>query len=54
MLASAVPEPSGSVVLFQEIYADDYGGRTVTFRGQLRTTDVTRSRPPAAGGARCT
>jgi hypothetical protein len=40
VLASAVPEPSGSAVLFQEIYADDYRGRTVTFRGQLRTTGV--------------
>jgi hypothetical protein len=37
VLASAVPEPSGSAVLFQEVYADDYRGRTVTFRGQLRT-----------------
>ncbi|MGH3070630.1 MAG: hypothetical protein ACRDMI_18885, partial [Streptosporangiaceae bacterium] len=36
VLASAVPEPSGSAVLFQEIYADDYRGAAVTFRGQLR------------------
>jgi hypothetical protein len=41
ILASAVAEPSGSAVLFQEIYADDYRGRTVAFRGQLRTTGVT-------------
>jgi hypothetical protein len=40
VLASAVPEPSGFAVLVQRIYADDYRGRTVTFRGQLRTTDV--------------
>jgi hypothetical protein len=40
ILASAVPEPSGFAVVFQEIYADDYRGRTVTFRGQLRTTGV--------------
>ena len=40
VLASAVPEPSGFAVLFQEIYADDYRGRTVTFRGQLRTAGV--------------
>jgi hypothetical protein len=40
ILASAVPEPSGSAVLFQEIYADDYRGRTVTFHGQLRTVGV--------------
>jgi hypothetical protein len=41
VLASAVPEPYGSAVLFQEIYADDYRGAAVTFRGQLRTTGVT-------------
>jgi hypothetical protein len=40
VLACAVPEPSGSAVLFQEIYAEDYRGRTVTFRGQLRTAGV--------------
>ena len=40
VLASAVPEPSGFAVLVQVIYADDYRGSTVTFRGQLRTTDV--------------
>jgi hypothetical protein len=40
VLVSAVPEPSGFAVLLQTIYADDYRGRTVTFRGQLRTTDV--------------
>jgi hypothetical protein len=37
MLASAIPEPSGFAVLFQEVYADDYRGCTVTLRGQLRT-----------------
>jgi hypothetical protein len=41
ILASAVPEPSGFTVLFQEIYADDYRGAAVTFRGQLRTAGVT-------------
>ena len=40
VLACAVPEPSGSAVLFQEIYAEDYRGAAVTFRGQLRTTGV--------------
>lgn len=39
-LASAVPEPSGFAVLAQAIYADDYRGATVTFRGELRTIDV--------------
>jgi hypothetical protein len=40
VLASAVPEPAGSAVLFQEIYADDYRGAAVTFRSQLRTAGV--------------
>jgi hypothetical protein len=40
VLMSAVPEPSGSAVLVQEIFAEDYRGRTVTFRGQLRTTGL--------------
>ena len=40
VLASAVPEPPGFAVLVQEIDAEDYHGRTVTFRGQLRATSV--------------
>jgi hypothetical protein len=40
VLASAVPQAAGSAVLFQEIYADDYRGRRVTFRGQLRKVGV--------------
>ena len=40
VLAATVPEPAGSAVLVQTIYADDYRGRTVTFRGQLRTTGL--------------
>ena len=40
VLAAAVPEPVGSAVLVQAIAAEDYRGRTVTFRGQLRATDV--------------
>jgi hypothetical protein len=40
VLAAAVPEPPGFAVLVQTIDADDYLGRTVTFRGQLRTTGV--------------
>jgi hypothetical protein len=39
-LASAVQDPHGSAVLIQTIFADDYRGRTVTFRGELRTRDV--------------
>jgi hypothetical protein len=40
VLAATVPEPAGFAVLVQTIAAADYRGRTVTFRGQLRTTDV--------------
>jgi hypothetical protein len=40
VLASAVSEPAGFAVLAQTIYADDYRGGAVTFRGQLRTTGV--------------
>jgi hypothetical protein len=39
-LASGVQEPHGTAVLVQTIFADDYRGRTVTFRGELRTHDV--------------
>ena len=40
VLAAAVPEPVGSAVLVQAIAAEDYRGRTVTFRGQLRATGI--------------
>jgi hypothetical protein len=40
VLAATVPEPAGSAVLVQAIAAEDYRGRTVTFRGQLRTTGI--------------
>src|SRR5580692_11525482 len=43
ILAAAVPEPAGFAFLSQEINADDYRSRTVTFRGDLRTTDVDRA-----------
>jgi hypothetical protein len=39
-LAATVPEPAGFAVLVQAIAAEDYRGRTVTFRGQLRATDI--------------
>ena len=35
VLASAVPRPAGSAALVQAVYADDYGGTTVTFSGEL-------------------
>ena len=60
-LAAACPEPAGFAFLAQEVAADDYRGRTVTFRGELRTaktdgraglalrvTSPGRSTPPKA------
>jgi RNA polymerase sigma-70 factor (ECF subfamily) len=40
ILAAAVPEPAGSAFLAQDIDAGDYRGRTVTFRGELRTAQA--------------
>jgi RNA polymerase sigma-70 factor, ECF subfamily len=40
ILAATVPEPAGFAFLVQEIEPDDYRGRTVTFRAELRTTDA--------------
>ena len=50
VLASAVPEPSGSAVLFQEIYAEDYRGR----RGHLPRAAAhhRRGRPRRAASGR--
>jgi RNA polymerase sigma-70 factor, ECF subfamily len=40
ILAAAVPEPAGFAFLAQDIDADDYRGRTVTFRAELRTAEA--------------
>ncbi len=40
ILAAAVPEPAGFAFLAQDIEPDDYRGRTVTFRGELRTAQT--------------
>ena len=40
VLSATVPEPAGFAILGQEIYADDYRGRTVVFRGRIRTQDT--------------
>jgi RNA polymerase sigma factor (sigma-70 family) len=40
ILAAAGPEPAGFAFLAQEIEADDYRGRTVIFRGELRTAEA--------------
>ena len=55
VLAATVEKTAGSAVLVQAIAAEDYRGRTVTFRGQLRATGLAGqaglhlavSRPPA-------
>ena len=41
VLSSAVAPPEGFAWLAQEIYADDYRGVAVTFRGQFRAPDTT-------------
>jgi len=45
VLAATVPEPAGSAVLVQAIDADDYRGRTLTFRGELRTAQAASPDP---------
>jgi bifunctional DNase/RNase len=40
ILTAAVPEPAGFAVLSQEIEAEDYRGRLVTLRADLRTAGV--------------
>jgi RNA polymerase sigma factor (sigma-70 family) len=42
VIASAVPEPAGFALLRQAMFGDDYREATVTFRGELRSTDVPR------------
>jgi hypothetical protein len=41
VLSSAVPRPAGSAALLQAIFADDYRGATVVFRGDIRTEPLT-------------
>ena len=43
ILSSAVAEPRGSAALVQAIFADDYRGATVAFRGEFRTEDTAGS-----------
>ncbi len=38
VISSAVPEPAGFAFLGQEVYADDYRGSSVIFRGEVRLT----------------
>jgi hypothetical protein len=41
VLSSATARPAGSAALLQTIFADDYRGATVVFRGELRTKPLT-------------
>jgi hypothetical protein len=41
VLVAAVPQPEGFAWLAQEIFADDYRGAAVTFRGQFRVPGTT-------------
>jgi RNA polymerase sigma-70 factor (ECF subfamily) len=43
VLSAAVPRPAGFAFLGQEMYADDYRGAVVTFRGEFRTEDIAGS-----------
>jgi RNA polymerase sigma factor (sigma-70 family) len=40
VLSSAVPQPAGFAFLAQEMFADDYRGAAVVFRGQFRVADA--------------
>ena len=40
VLSAAVPQPAGFAFLGQELYADDYRGAVITFRGEFRTADT--------------
>jgi len=41
VLSSAVPRPAGSAALVQAVFADDYRGATLVFRGDIRTGPLT-------------
>jgi hypothetical protein len=41
VLFSAVPQPAGSAALVQTIFADDYRGAAVVFRGEIRAEPLT-------------
>jgi len=43
ILSSAVPEPSGSAILMQSVFADDFRGARVLFRAEFRTENVAGS-----------
>jgi RNA polymerase sigma-70 factor (ECF subfamily) len=44
VLSAAVPQPAGFAFLGQEMFADDYRGDAVTFRGEFRTRGTAQGR----------
>jgi RNA polymerase sigma factor (sigma-70 family) len=50
VLSAAVPQPTGFAVLGQKMYADDYRGTAVTFRGEFRTRDAAGADPASRAG----
>ena len=50
MLSATVPRPAGFAFLGQEMFADDYRGDTVTFRGEFRTQGTASADPVGKGG----
>jgi bifunctional DNase/RNase len=49
VLFSSAQEPYGSAALVQTIFADDYQGATIAFRGEISTRPLTRGVPYEAG-----
>jgi RNA polymerase sigma-70 factor (ECF subfamily) len=50
ILSAAVPQPEGFAFLAQEMFADDYRGTVVVFRGQFRTEDTAREGTASRAG----
>ncbi len=50
VLSATVPRPAGFAFLAQEMFADDYRGDTVTFRGEFRTQGTASAGPAGKGG----
>jgi RNA polymerase sigma-70 factor (ECF subfamily) len=50
VLSATVPRPAGFAFLGQEMFADDYRGDAVTFRGEFRTSGTTRTDAASRAG----
>jgi RNA polymerase sigma-70 factor, ECF subfamily len=49
-LSSTVPRPAGWAFLGQEVFADDYRGATITFRGEFRLPGAAPAGPASRAG----